>query len=35
VTFVFGNNFITEILFKIFADYKYKFAKSGIDSIID
>ena len=35
VTLIFRDNLLTEILFKILADYEDQFAESGLDGIVD
>ena len=35
MAFVFGNNLVAEVLFKIFTDYENELAKTGIDGIVN
>ncbi len=35
MSFIFGENLLAEIIFKVLADYKHYFAKSGLYGIID
>ena len=35
MTFIFSENFLTEVLFEVFADHKHDLAESGFDSVVD